>query len=77
MKEVKAWHFQEKIEWKKNPKDVCDAVLMALWLIVDNDKPMTEAVKIGCRKHSAKKSPVSKMINSILPKSIHSLPKHF
>jgi polyhydroxyalkanoate synthesis regulator phasin len=67
-KEIKAWHFQEKIEWKKNPKDVCEAVLMALWLIVDNDKPMTEAVKIGCRKHGAKKTPVNKMISSILPK---------
>ena len=67
MNTAKAWHYQERIKWKENPKDVCDTVLMAIWLIVDKDKSLKDAVAIGCNKYGAKKTPVTKMIRSILP----------
>ena len=67
MNTAKAWHYQEQIKWKENPKDVCESALMGLWLIVDKDKALKDAVAIGCHKHGAKKTPVTKMIRSILP----------
>ena len=67
MKDVKAWHYQELIKWKENPKEVCEAVLMAIWLIVDHNRPLSHAVTNSCKKHGAKKTPVTKMIRSILP----------
>jgi hypothetical protein len=59
--------YQEKIDWCGAKDSTCKAVHMALWLIIENDKPMSEAVKISCIKRDAKKSPVTKMIKEILP----------
>ena len=64
----KAWHYQELINWKNNPKEVCEACLLTLWLIVDCDEPMNHALKVSCNKWAAKPGAVGKMARSILPK---------
>lgn len=65
----KAHHYQEKIRWKNNPREACDACLLVLWLIVDQGETMAHSLKVSCKKYGAKPGRVRKMTNAILPEN--------
>jgi len=66
MKKLNLEGYQEKIDYGAK-YSTCQAVYMALWLIIEKDRTLTDAVSISCSKRDAKKSPVTKMIRGILP----------
>ena len=66
MKKLNLEDYQSKIDY--NAKySTCQAVYMALWLIIEKDSTLTNAVNVSCSKRDAKKSPVTKMLREILP----------
>jgi len=66
MKKLNLEECQSKIDYCAK-YSTCQAVYMALWLIIEKDSTLTNAVNVSCSKRDAKKSPVTKMIRDILP----------
>jgi len=66
MKTLDLEDYQAKIDYSAK-YSTCQAVYMALWLIIEKDSTLTNAVNVSCSKRDAKKSPVTKMIRDILP----------
>ena len=61
-----AVEYQEKIDWS-NDRELCKAVSLSLWLIVDKSSQLKRAIKISAKKFDVKMAPVERIVKDILP----------
>jgi len=64
--------YQDKIDWSGNDRATCNAVNLAIFMIVDVGINLKSSVRAGAKKYNITQSYVEKIVREIFPKDYFS-----